>query len=190
MRNQPNNILLVKPYTGDSEDCELFYLAQFLEGLANEKDVRPVMERFKRFQRETKKSTIQRMYIVHRYFNVKSLTSLKARYEPEFRSSEKGVDPRLDDIETNLDEIEIEKRQSQTPFRRKTPLKKLGLMFNRHFTDQTITTADSLNESTFQDDPVEEWEEELTPEDPIVDKLPPMNLKPQSLSLKRHYALA
>lgn len=46
MRNQPNNILLVKPYKGERNDNELSKLATFLEEIANKPDVRPVMEGF------------------------------------------------------------------------------------------------------------------------------------------------
>lgn len=175
MRNQPNNILLVKPYRGDSEDNELFYLAQFLEELADEKDVRPVMERFERFPREKLQSTIQRIYTVHRYLEIKSLTSLKARYEPEFRISEKGVDSRFSDLETNLYDSDSEVKCSKMPFQ-----KSVKSVFHRHFTDQAWTTADTLlNNDKDSDDSLEEWEDELTPEGTIVDKLPPMDLKPR-----------
>ena len=50
MKNQPNNILLIKPYKGESDDCELTKIASFLEGLADKSDVRPVMDNFINFE--------------------------------------------------------------------------------------------------------------------------------------------
>lgn len=47
---QPNNILLIKPFKGEKDDAELPKVAEFLEGLAQEDDVRPVGMKYRNFE--------------------------------------------------------------------------------------------------------------------------------------------
>eukprot|EP00331_Platyophrya_macrostoma_P026497 CAMPEP_0176437248 /NCGR_PEP_ID=MMETSP0127-20121128/18495_1 /TAXON_ID=938130 /ORGANISM="Platyophrya macrostoma, Strain WH" /LENGTH=356 /DNA_ID=CAMNT_0017820811 /DNA_START=1 /DNA_END=1071 /DNA_ORIENTATION=+ len=45
-KNQPDNILLIKPFDGKRDDCELSTITNFLVGMSRINDVRPVMETY------------------------------------------------------------------------------------------------------------------------------------------------
>ena len=53
MKNQPDNILLIEPFEGEKYDCELYRISDFLVELSKKKDVRPVMDSYKKFKQRT-----------------------------------------------------------------------------------------------------------------------------------------
>mmetsp|Transcript_17854 Transcript_17854/g.20375 ORF Transcript_17854/g.20375 Transcript_17854/m.20375 type:complete len:348 (-) Transcript_17854:303-1346(-) len=52
VRNQPNNILLIEPFTGEASDRELSRISDYLVSIANKVDVRPVMGNFTSYERQ------------------------------------------------------------------------------------------------------------------------------------------
>jgi hypothetical protein len=81
---QPENILLVKPYKGESEDRELYILADFLKELSQERDVRSVMKKFAAFkiQAEFTNRQNEKSEILNRRIETKFMQKLKISLIP------------------------------------------------------------------------------------------------------------
>lgn len=77
--HQPHNILLIKPFTGDDEDCELSSIVEFLIRISEQKDVRPVMKSFLKHkgQRESENMENEIIPTVKREMNPRFLQKLQ-----------------------------------------------------------------------------------------------------------------
>ena len=99
---QPNNILIVKPFRGESEDQELPLLAEFLKELSQKDDVRSVRDRFAAFkiQEEFKKSQNEKSQILGRKIEAKFMQKLKISIQPE--ATKDNFDANKDSSESTL----------------------------------------------------------------------------------------
>jgi hypothetical protein len=144
---QPANILLVKPYKGESEDKELYILADFLKELSQKRDVRSVMERFAAFKIQTEFTNGQneKSEILNRKIETKFMQKLKI--SPKHKTSPISEDSNCD-FDT-YDESCEDSFAQQLPLANKQPVFKSSKSFGyREVSTDASLTKDSFSSVT------------------------------------------
>lgn len=106
VKNQPLNILNLKPFLGEKNDDELYRITEFLENLAKKDDVRPVMQNYEDYmaQKDTEKKQLQRVEMLQKKLSFKFMQELKIPQRKYFDSSEgEYLDCEFDDFEEKED---------------------------------------------------------------------------------------
>lgn len=112
MKNQPSNILIIRPFENDKQDSQLSLIANFLEELADHSDVRPVMQKFSQYKDEIgskspismQTATITRSLKTKFMTGLNTLTDASERCERVSQSNFRGIDENQDrnKLETRL----------------------------------------------------------------------------------------
>ena len=96
IKNQPDNILVIKQFRGESNDSELYELTSFLRGLARCPDVRPVAKKFADYLQHSANqkqgTSIATKGLGNKTFETKFIQLLNDQYKPRIRTPRKSYD--------------------------------------------------------------------------------------------------
>lgn len=114
---QPDNMLQIKAYRGESEDRELSRITGYLLDCASKEDVRPVLKNFENWSGSAVKTPItyiaqstrriETKFMQNLKFTHKKSNSMNPRFEEEFKDIEEDV---IDsDLEQKVSQIKLQK---------------------------------------------------------------------------------